>query len=77
MCNTPTLEEVRRHWGLAVDIHRREERLAAFDRMIEATKAEVWDEGARASENLTCINPPCGVCENCDAPLANPYRENS
>lgn len=33
--HTPSLEEVRRHWGLAVDIHRREERLAEFDRMIE------------------------------------------
>ena len=32
--NHPSLEEVRRHWGLAVDIHRREERLAEFDRMI-------------------------------------------
>lgn len=33
--HTPSLEEVRRHWGLAVDIHRREERLAEFDRMIK------------------------------------------
>lgn len=33
--HTPTIEEVRRHWGLAVDRHRREERLAGFDRMIE------------------------------------------
>lgn len=33
---TPTIEEVRRHWGLAVDIHRREERLAQFDRMIKS-----------------------------------------
>lgn len=33
---TPTLEEVRRHWGLAVDIHRREERLAQFDRMLKS-----------------------------------------
>lgn len=33
--HTPSLEEVRRHWGLAVDIHRREERLAEFDRMVK------------------------------------------
>lgn len=33
---TPALEEVRRHWGLAVDTHRREERLDQFDRMIKA-----------------------------------------
>lgn len=33
---TPALEEVRRHWGLAVDRHRREERLAQFDRMIKS-----------------------------------------
>lgn len=33
--HTPTIEEVRRHWGLAVDTHRREERLAQFDRMIK------------------------------------------
>lgn len=34
--HTPSLEEVRRHWGLAVDTHRREERLDQFDRMIKA-----------------------------------------
>ena len=33
--HTPSLEEVRRHWGLAVDRHRREERLAEFDRMVK------------------------------------------
>ena len=27
----PSLEEVRRHWGLAVDFHRRPEHLAGFD----------------------------------------------
>ena len=41
----PSLEEVRRHWGLAVDIHRRDERLAAFDRLIQALQAEAWDRG--------------------------------
>lgn len=29
---TPSLDEIRQHWGLAVDVHRREERLAEFDR---------------------------------------------
>ena len=43
--HTPSMEEIRRHWGLAVDTHRREERLAEFDRMIESIKAEAWDEG--------------------------------
>ena len=43
----PSLEEVRRHWGLAVDIHRRDERLAAFDRLIQALQAEAWDQGWR------------------------------
>lgn len=32
---TPSLEEIRRHWGLAVGQHRREERLAEFDRMVK------------------------------------------
>ena len=41
----PSLEEVRRHWGLAVDIHRRDEQLAAFDRLIQALQAEAWDRG--------------------------------
>ena len=41
----PSLEEVRRHWGLAVDIHRRDERLAEFDRLIQAVRAEAWDRG--------------------------------
>ena len=46
----PSLEEVRRHWGLAVDIHRRDERLAAFDRLIQSLQAEAfflgWAGGA-------------------------------
>ena len=41
----PSLEEVRRHWGLAVDIHRRDERLAAFDRLIQSLQAEAWEAG--------------------------------
>ena len=41
---TPSLDEIRRHWGLAVDVHRRPERLAEFDRAIERMKAAVWDE---------------------------------
>lgn len=42
----PSVEEVRRHWGLAVDIHRRDERLAEFDRLIQAIKDEVRAEYA-------------------------------
>ena len=42
---TPSVDEVRRAWGLAVDVHRRPERLAAFDRMIAAEKAQAWFEG--------------------------------
>ena len=47
MSNTPALEEVRRYWGLAVDIHRREERLAEFDALIESIRDEAWDDGAK------------------------------
>lgn len=47
MSNAPTLEEVRRYWGLAVDIHRREERLAEFDALIESIRDEAWDDGAK------------------------------
>jgi len=42
--NTPSLDEVRRHWGLAVDIHRREERLEEFDRMIKSHVKSVIEE---------------------------------
>lgn len=47
---------------------------AEFDRFIAKIKAEAWDEGAMASESLSCENPPCGVCEHCGTPLGNPYR---
>lgn len=40
----PSLEEVRRHWGLAVDIHRRPEHLAGFDKMIQSVQAQAWSE---------------------------------
>ena len=42
--NTPSLGEVRRHWGLAVDIHRREERLEEFDRMIKSHVKSVVED---------------------------------
>lgn len=46
---TPTTDEVRRHWGIAVDLHRRDSRLAEFDRMIaeveRAAAEKAWDEG--------------------------------
>ena len=68
--NHPAVEEVRRHWGLAVDIHRRPERLAEFDRMIRALKAEAWDQGAEAGERdyATALDPG----HEC---IPNPYRE--
>ena len=40
----PSLEEVRRHWGLAVDFHRRPEHLAGFDKMIQTVQAQAWSE---------------------------------
>jgi len=45
---TPSLEEVRTVWGLSVDIHRREERLAQFDRMINQERHNAWDIGVSA-----------------------------
>lgn len=42
--HTPSLEEVRRHWGLAVDQHRREDRLAGFDRMMKDHVKSVIEE---------------------------------
>ena len=53
---TPSLEEVRRHWGLAVDIHRRPERLEQFDRMIESIRHQAWLEGFE-SEGTRRNNP--------------------
>ena len=44
---TPSLDEIRRHWGLAVDVHRRTERLAEFDRAIEQMKASAWEEALK------------------------------
>ena len=38
---TPSLDEIRRHWGLAVDVHRRTERLAEFDRAVIELTAEL------------------------------------
>lgn len=68
--NHPSLEEVRRHWGLAVDIHRRPERLAEFDRMICSLMAEAWDQGAEAGERdyATALDPG----HEC---IPNPYRK--
>ena len=78
----PAVEEVRRHWGLSVDIHRRPERLAEFDRMIRALKAEAWEEGVADNERGWQhvyaghdIDPddPLAICQTCCTP--NPYRE--
>ena len=60
----PSLEEVRRHWGLAVDIHRRDERLAAFDRLIQSIQAEALIAVAELHEpDLTY--PDCPKCAHC------------
>lgn len=40
----PSLDEVRRHWGLAVDFHRRPEHLAGFDKLIQSIQARAWGE---------------------------------
>lgn len=40
----PSLDEVRRHWGLAVDFHRRPEHLAGFDKLIQSIQARSWGE---------------------------------
>lgn len=72
---TPSAEEVRRHWGLAVDTHRREERLAEFDRMIAKVraeaKAEAWDacEGAWYHAHSLDNIEPWGYLPH------NPYKE--
>lgn len=49
--HTPELSEIRRHWGLAVDAHRRAERLAQFDRAIaQAIRPPMLDrEGLAAA----------------------------
>lgn len=52
--HTPSIEEVRRHWGLAVDVHRREERLAEFDRMIDSVRAEGWENAHREVSYIPC-----------------------
>lgn len=49
--NHPAIEEVRRHWGLSVDIHRRPERLAEFDRMICSLMAEAWEACRRSIQH--------------------------
>lgn len=38
---TPTTDRVRGHWGMAVDFHRRAEKLAEFDRWLEGFEAKV------------------------------------
>lgn len=54
---TPPISEVRTHWGIAVDQHRRAERLAEFDRMIaevERAAAEKAYERGRLDERHDC-----------------------
>lgn len=76
---TPTTEEVRRHWGIAVDLHRRAERLAEFDAWLAEEKAKAWDEG-RLAEELAWHHaldghpvPEGEMCDECA--VVNPYRK--
>ena len=72
----PAVEEVRRHWGLAVDIHRRPERLAEFDRMIRSLKAEAWQEGAMDHAAATSrMTPETRRIINELMRAANPYLD--
>ena len=77
---TPTTEEVRENYGWnGPDSYiksNREASRAEFDRWLNKVKAEVWDEGAEAEAVASCMNPPCGVCEGCDTPVKNPYKES-
>ena len=83
MANT---NEVRTHWGLAVNLHRREKRLAEFDRWLAETirqaKAEAWDEGYSSGVNDARIadSTPIdfGFGETYIEPCrANPYAEEA
>ena len=60
----PSIEEVRRHWGLAVDIHRRDERLAEFDRLIQAVRAEALS--AVAELHTPKDNGRVSMCCSCE-----------
>lgn len=57
--HTPSIEEIRRHWGLAVDSHRREERLAEFDRMMKNHVKSVIEESL-TSNTVTIKEPEDG-----------------
>lgn len=57
--HTPSIEEIRRHWGLAVDSHRREERLAEFDRMMKDHVKSVIEESL-TSNTVTIKEPEDG-----------------
>lgn len=72
----PATDEVRALYVAGTPAHRVSihSGYAEFDRWLASVKAEAWDEGAMASESLSCENPPCGVCEHCGTPLGNPYR---
>lgn len=54
---TPTTEEIRRHWGIAVPHDRRDARLADFDRWLAGheaeVKAEALEDAARAFDGGT------------------------
>lgn len=82
MANT---NEVRTHWGLAVNLRRREKRLAEFDRWLEQVirqaKAEAWGEGYRVSD-VAWVHAYSGhpvlegeMCPGCRP--SNPYTEEA
>lgn len=63
---TPSIDEIRRHWGLSVDVHRREERLAEFDRAIDALRIEAVRSHSRrlqAFEELRALDEALGILE--------------
>lgn len=76
MSDQPTYEELvntnRRLANIIIRNNRGTEDLVRAE--VKKAKREAWDEGAMASESLSCENPPCGVCEHCGTPLDNPYR---
>jgi len=71
---TPTTEEVRQHWGIAVDLDRRDSRLAEFDRWLaeveRAAAEKAWSEGFEKCATWWEIHH----WERSRAASDNPYR---
>ena len=77
---TPSLEEIRRHWGLAVGTHRRNERLAEFNRMIAKVRAEAKREALEEALEDAAFDLPVGMSRKGFykwlRARANQYKEN-